>query len=934
MTTLAGWLLLLTVAWAPPEPPHLDLIQGLRQRGEPDLALGYLQSLEARSQPPLPAEVRQALPHWKLQVQIDLALQPRDLAEIERRVQECLRDAAGPEFRDARARLHFEYGELLGLLAAELRVPGLRQKLSAQAREHLQQAEKLWAEAAGAGSPQAGGAALGKAAALLLQARLLDSDDRQASEGWQGAMEQFERLARSTPPTAPSFMAQAWLVRCWIGVDDRKAEELYRRLTQDRRSDAQSAQRLVRFFRLGETWRRRLEPGRYQRAAFRQEADRWLAEAPPEAATPDLQYLRFCLATSFGDEILALEEAGRQSPAATALLDRALAEFDLVQRGHGPWAQLADERRLAVLSRSGRGAIDAAQLRTASAALLQARLAWLQAQETQLQLKQAAPQQLEAIRAKHAEIVRRLEHVLKRGVELADEPGDDTWTALQRLRFEVYFARKEWAAAIDVCLLLWRQASDAQTRQAAAVEALRLMARLPDRGGVRRAELAQEVMSRFPAAPAADVAREVLGLARFEQQEFAEAAALLGQVSPRSPRHAACQYYAALAYWQLHAASCRKQSQPLTARTPDRERAVALLPEALKKLESQPNDAELAVAARVDLAQLEFLLDQPGAAGKLLEPLLARLEKADSSSPVPAALAARILDLALRVAVREQDGSAAALRILAILQKRGGGDAAGYDDLLRELGRQVQLQLRVLERQGPSAAPQLKQLHANLERLLSQVEAAPNPTPAVRLWLASMHQSLGAPGKAAAIYEKWLASKDTVAAQQPTVRLQLLIAQRESAQAAADAAQRLKWLHAAEGTLASLKADPTMVRHPMVVREAILVQQERGDFRAAIEQWEQFRISLEPFLESKPSLRELYHEARYHQFVAECRLAMKAPAGEARRLAQQRAAQGYLLMERNGFGSPEVKERFDSFVAGPEQSEIRTAIQQLRETLR
>jgi hypothetical protein len=405
-------------------------------------------------------------------------------------------------------------------------------------------------------------------------------------------------------------------------------------------------------------------------------------------------------------------------------------------------------------------------------------------------------------------------------------------------------------------------------------------------------------------------------------------------VSPHAPRQAACQYYAALAHWQLHAAHCRKQGQPLTAASPDRERATVLLPEAVKKLEAQPGEAELAVAARVDWAQVEFLLERPAAASKILEPLLARLEKADAGAPIPPTLAARILDLALRVAVREQAGSAAALRILDILQQRGGGDAAGYDDLLRELGRQVQLQLRILERQGPAAAPQHKQLRENLSRLLAQVEAAPKATAAVRLWLASMHQSLGNPAQAAALYEQWLASQEAAPVQQPTVRLQLLIAQREAAQAAAEAAQRLTWLTAAEGTLAKLKADPAMARHPLVVREAILLQQERGELQTAVEQWEQFRISLEPHLESKPTLRDLYHEARFHQFVAECRLARQAPAGEARRLAQQRAAQGYLLLERTGFGGPEIKERFEAFIAGADQSELRDAIQHLREALR
>jgi hypothetical protein len=365
----------------PAEPPHQLLISGLRQRGEADLALAYLRYLETRQQPPLPAAIKAELPRWRAQILVDLALHPRQLTEVQRRVQEVVGQLPEPAFRRERARLHLEYGEVLALLAAEVRVPALRQQLTGQAREQLRQAERLWADLdREAGSPS-DAAKLYHGATLLLQTRLLDVDERSTAEIWQAAQDLFDKLARLQPPTPLSFLAQAWQIRCWLGVDDRKAEELFRRLNQDRRPDAQVAQRLGRYFRLTDTWRRRLEPGRYQKATFRQEAERWLAEAPFHSAPFEVLYLRFCLATSYADDLMALDEKERLTPSAEALLERALAEYELVYRGFGPFAQLADERRLTLMGQTGRATAEPDRLRSASEALLAARLAWMQLQE-------------------------------------------------------------------------------------------------------------------------------------------------------------------------------------------------------------------------------------------------------------------------------------------------------------------------------------------------------------------------------------------------------------------------------------------------------------------------------------------------------------------------------------------------------------------------
>ncbi|HMP58604.1 MAG TPA: hypothetical protein PKD86_04555 [Gemmatales bacterium] len=934
----------LLLAWLPlwagtaSEPPHLELIQGLRQRGDAEWALDYLDFLETRSVP-LPDAVRRDLPQWRLQLRVDVALAARELDALDRNVQAILGDLERLGSDRARlqvdeARLHSEYGELLALLALELRVPALRLQLSAAARRQLEAAANHWrALAKDAGPDQAATAAIGLGQTLLLQSRLLDADDRKAGEQWQEAERALSRVAEQSPPTPAAYLAQAWLVRAWTGVDERKADEVFRKLLQERRTEAQQAQRLARFFRLGETWRRRLEPGRYNKTLFRTEAERWLAEAHRDARPFDAIYLRFCLATSFGDDFLAQEDAGRAASTVKSLLDRALAEYDAVQRGVGPFAQLADERRLALLTRSGRGEGPIEAVATASECLLQARLAWTKMAEDEQRLatlpERERPEMQQHIRAHAA----RADAAVQRGLSLVAGKEADEWLPLQRLRLDLAQRRQDWPAAITVCTEVWEAAPDQALRQNAAIEALRLMVRLPDRGGASRIELARRVIQREPQSLAADFAREIIGLDHFESARYAEAAAILGEVGDRYPRQPHCRYFAALAHWQAHTAACREAERPYTTASKELETTRAWLPEALARLEALESDRTTAAAARLDLAQIQLALDQPAEASATLAPLLERLEKSDKP-PFPAALAGRVLETALRAALMRQDGGQAALSVLALMQKQGMS-TTGFDDLLQELGRQLRQQLEDLERQGPTADPQLAKLKQTLESFVGQVEKSPSPSVEVRQWLASMHLSLGRPARAAELYLALLAEHTGGGmdeARKQGLRLQALIACRQAAEASGGG-ERQSWLTKARERMRELVADPRAARSPLVVRENILLAQLGGQYVAAIEQWEGLRASLEPHLVDRPDLAEIYHEAAYHQFRAMCGAAAAVTEAEPRRLARQRAAQTYLLIERRGFGTPAWKTRFEAFLRTPEQRDIHEAVQQMREDL-
>src|SRR5262249_47896608 len=124
--------------------------------------------------------------------------------------------------------------------------------------------------------------------------------------------------------------------------------------------------------------------------------------------------------------------------------------------------------------------------------------------------------------------------------------------------------------------------------------------------------LADRLQKNHPAAPETDEARELLGRDLYAQQKFAEAVAVLSQVTAKHPHRALCLLWAGDASWRLHAAQMRTEKKPLKSPSPQREQAVKLLEQSVALFgQSQlPADRKQSIYAVATLADIYAALGE------------------------------------------------------------------------------------------------------------------------------------------------------------------------------------------------------------------------------------------------------------------------------------------------------------------------------------
>src|SRR5205823_306781 len=97
----------------------------------------------------------------------------------------------------------------------------------------------------------------------------------------------------------------------------------------------------VRYYKLLAPWKTFQGGGGTQaRAQVRTEAERWLADYPAFAHTREGQHLRYMLVQVYAAEFTEMDEVRRKTPAGVQLIDRALAQVDILEGG-GDYAQEA-----------------------------------------------------------------------------------------------------------------------------------------------------------------------------------------------------------------------------------------------------------------------------------------------------------------------------------------------------------------------------------------------------------------------------------------------------------------------------------------------------------------------------------------------------------------------------------------------------------------
>lgn len=968
--------------WARPmanaAPPLLDevheaaFIAALMERGEYDLARDYIRQLLPSAAPRL----KPVLEALVLRAEAETTLAEGDESGFLAKL-----SAAGPKFealakeppeapfsleaRAARAEAELRRGQQLAAKAAEQAVPAARERYAKEALLALGQAELAYLQ--GASQLESVRTSLGRAAdrkltqraldayaqclygrglALLEQSRVAGLSDQLSGQKLQQAVLALDKLTNLKESTPWVSRGQALTGLCYQGVDSRRAEEAYQKALRDRRPEALAGQKDVRLFKL-QGLLQAVQGGRKaERAKLIAEAPAWLADYAAWNRTPEALELRHQLALALMDEVAELPEAERSAAEARAKLDGAVRQWETLARAPWPKRNAAEQRLLSsqLLLNPKLGPAAALKSFPELEQRLRLDLVRLNRLDELLAGAKEGPDR-EKLTAERNALMADLRTETARGAELQPKnlagKDADRW---RQLLFDALVRLGKWPEAAAVGEALAFGSAQPDLARQAAEQTLKLYAALQRRGDsaaqAKLGQLALKVIELQPQSPAADLARELLGQQRYQEQKYGEAAKLFEQVSPTFPRHALCGFQAGLAWWGQHVQATRQGKQPLATESEAKGRAFQLMERHLPALEASPDPdaARVAVNNRFILADLQLRAGQVEKALATLGPLVRRVEKKELPADLPAGTAAQILSLALRAEALKDPSSPATLARLQALQKLGdqGELGGGVAERFQELGQQLRGQMLQLEKEGPAAAERLKATKERLRLFLAQVEKLPQLTPELRLWLAGQFFALDDPAKAAALFATMpKPGPNASPAQVQTYRasrLQYVDALRAAAAAEPEPAGRAQKLAAFEAALADAMQEDWAKKHPAFLKEKVMVEQLKGNLGGpggAIEQWDKLRQALEPHVGKSAMYREIYQDTQYQLVWCLAAQANREADAIAKAKGFTRAGQLVVLLRRNDYGGGDQKARFEALLARPEMSELRAEVERL-----
>lgn len=611
------------------EPPHLELVRGLRERGMHDLAIEYLRKLQSRQNPPLPADLKAVLP---------LEIARSHLAEAERIADPGRREEALRQIRselqqftsDPASAEHPRLGEgqfeLARCIHAIARIraneyenlPRRDRAKAARLKEAValyDEADKVYASAVGLlekawksapeegrerrpGSPKQAAldayltALLHRGIALYEKGGLLENDDLKASaDALKAASDLFDVAAGQRDRSAVGWQALAWHGRCWDGSDDRKRDDAYQKVLTEKKPEAVAGQRLVRYFQIAAEFKR--GGNKAARTAVRQALERWLADYAGSAqrdaeavlASREGQHVRLMLGLIYLEEFKELSPLDRKAPLGQNLAEKARVQFAALEDQGGEYAAPAKALKFEVLRRAGQVASRPIhELKTFDDCLLRARMAVQDALDLNEELANADDDAArEEIRRKirgHYETVR---DAMQRGIRLMPEDvKEEDWEAAYQLLYAGYYRTGDFPRAAVLVDYMARHARNPDSARKFAVEAMNLYRGLAAQSrskadNDRLIAIAEWLEKRYPDAAETDTARGILGFALLQQSQPREAAAMWEKVSPRSPSYAEFSYRAGIIYWSQHILTTRENKQPIQTPSADRDKAVTLL---------------------------------------------------------------------------------------------------------------------------------------------------------------------------------------------------------------------------------------------------------------------------------------------------------------------------------------------------------------------
>ncbi len=616
--------------------PHLEFVEGLRQRRHADLALEYLEGL---SRKPLPPDIARSLP-------LEIALTRAAVGKSEPDRQRCvlLLKQAGAEYQDFIAKnpqtprlteVRLEIARIAALLAkqsfdqasaadrATTRKPLLdsaRAQLEAAAAQFRSLLESIDTKLQSPDlpdderkrlSPIRQNAELDHGINLInLFAAFDDTLSPARTEAAKQAVTVLKQLADRDRNLPIAWQARAWLGRCLFETQDyRTAKRELQTVIDEKNPAAAEGKRLARYFRLlviekdGET----KDPS----AVKLKEAEQWLNDYKAHADTPEGLSVRFQLAEA------SVDQAKKKSPSdSRRLLDEAERSYGVLERSTTEFARTARERRLGIVyTRSvDRTKGDIGQLKDFQECWLRAQVEIYQ--RTQEDQSPSKGEKTEEKSKKRDQRLKDLVRALERALDLADAstPASDRDEAQYTL---AYLCLTETGDPFRAAILGEELARrDSQSNRASlasgcAIEAYAQLLAEAEANGGRSATVDQERLHRlaermeklWPNDPATDHARFHVGNIAIRQKKHAEAIEAFRRVAPTYANYAICQYRLAYAALQAH----KQNAQPAEGNPPYQDQAIEALtriPEAIDH--TDPGSAAVYFNGKLELAKLLF----------------------------------------------------------------------------------------------------------------------------------------------------------------------------------------------------------------------------------------------------------------------------------------------------------------------------------------
>ncbi len=980
----AGLVILLLIgfpraAWAQ-EPPHLEFVRGLRERGYHDLALEYLQKLQKRQQPPLQKELAEVLPLEIAKSQADVAGREKDTARRDALVQGArksfqefvTKNPNHPLAGDAElelGRMIFEQGKAnsyrIQTTAGLEKAEALR--LEKEARGDFDAAEKFLASAVKklrerydkpppkSSRPTLLTAYL-KATWLLANNRYEramsygDDADPKRGEDMKAAFEALNPLAKDNRehPEGLGWLAYALQGRCdW--EQDKKPEALARFKDiqgQTKQLDVVGpAQRMARYYLLLGNYRDAQRSDRKALGEARALAEAWLKDYAAHAGSREGQHVRLMYARVLSQEFAAFSDVARKAAGNQKLVDEAMKLYDSLTGSD--YAAIAAIEKNQILFLSGRAANrPIAELKTFDDLLLRAQLELQAAGQVAEQLQKTEDE------AKQAEFRTQLNghfatmmQAIRLGLALMPENvKDEDWEKALTLLHVAHLRagymsgetyRPDPYRAAVVAEYLARNARKPETGPKAAQAALELYLQIASSSGdaadmERVVDIAELMEKKWPLASQTDTGRDVLARAYYQQKRLPEAAALWAKVTQKNPAFATASYLGGVTYWSLHVTNSRSAKKPVTAPSPERDRAIQLLERSLKAIDpakASDEDKKTHVQASVWLADIYALLGRSEDARKLIDPLADQVAKNALPGDLPANIRPRILGLALRANVQRRDeaGLKRALAVLDIMKKAGeGGDlGGGFNQILIEMGTQLKNQISSLEQGGDAAKSQLEETKLSFGKFLDHLnQDRAKLDPSLRMWLATSYGGLDQHAKAVEILRGFQEPKqpDPAALQNFQKSQLLLVRALRLGKQFADADKQLQ---------ETMTKRDWARRHPEFHKERILILQDQEKYGTAIAEWSKLIQSLQQMIGRGGVIADVYNESNYHLTFCRYKEAVRVPDKKERATAITQVAQSIVTLERNDYGGPEHRRRFEELLNHAAHRDLKAAYDRL-----